>query len=135
MPADPAGPLSIDVAYDKDTLFVNDSVTATLNVVNNEAVTQNMLLITLGIAPGFSVDTSGLQQYLTSGVISKFEVTGQQLILYVTALASKATLSLSYKLQATMPVTAVDGGAEVKLYYQPEKRARVAAHTLTAKKQ
>jgi hypothetical protein len=34
-----------------------------------------------------------------------------------------------------MPVTAVDGGAEVKLYYQPEKRARVAAHGLTAKKQ
>jgi alpha-2-macroglobulin-like protein len=135
VPPDPAGPLSIDVAYDKDTLFVNDSVTATVEVVNNEAVTENMLLITLGIAPGFSVDTAGLEQYLSSGVISKYEVTGQQLILYVTALDSKATLNLSYKLTATMPVTAVDGGAEVKLYYQPEKRARVAAHGLTAKKQ
>jgi hypothetical protein len=135
VPPDPAGPLSIDVAYDKDTLFVNDSVTATVKVVNNEAVTQNMLLLTLGIAPGFSVDTAGLDQYLTSGQISKYEVTGQQLILYVTALDSKATLTLSYKLTATMPVTAVDGGGEVKLYYQPEKRARVPAHGLTAKKQ
>ena len=113
---------------------MNDSVTATVNVVNNETATQNMLLVTLGIAPGFTVDTAALQAYLDNGTISKFETTGQQLILYVTALAPKATLTLSYKLQATMPVTAVDGGAEVRLYYQPEKRARVAAQTLTAQK-
>jgi hypothetical protein len=134
VPADPPGPLSIAVSYDKDTLFVNDTVTATVNVVNNEAVIQNMLLVTLGIAPGFAVDAASLQPYLDNGTISKFETTGQQLIVYVTALASKATLSLSYKLQATMPVTAVDGGAEVKLYYQPDKRAVVAAQTLTARK-
>lgn len=133
VPEDPPGPLSIAVSYDKDTLYVNDSVTAQVSVLNNEAVTQNMLLITLGIAPGFAVDATSLQPYLDSGAISKFETTGQQLILYVTSLAPKATLSLAYKLRATMPVTAVDGGGEVKLYYQPEKRAVVAAHTLTAK--
>jgi len=131
---EPPGPLSITVSYDKATLYVNDTVTASVTVVNNEAVTQNMLLVTLGIAPGFAVDTSSLQPYLDSGAISKVETTGQQLILYVTKLDPQATLALSYKLQATMPVTAVDGGANVKLYYQPEKQARVAAQTLTAQK-
>jgi len=134
-PNDATGPLSIHVDYDKTSLFVNDTVTATVKVANNEAVTQNMVLVTLGIAPGFTVNTDALQQYLTSGAISKFEVTGQQLILYVTALAPKATLTVRYALQATMPVTAVDGGAEARLYYQPELRARSAAQQLTAQKQ
>ncbi len=134
-PSDAPGPLSINVSYDKTTLFVNDTINATVNVVNNEAVTENMVLVTLGIAPGFSVNTDALQQYLTSGAISKFEVTGQQLILYVTAMAPHATLSVTYPLQATMPVTAVDGGAEARLYYQPEQRAKSAAQMLTAQKQ
>jgi len=134
-PSDAPGPLSINVNYDKTSLFVNDTVNATVRVVNNEAVTQNMVLVTLGIAPGFTVNTDALQQYLTSGAISKFEVTGQQLILYVTAIAPKATLTVSYPLEAAMPVTAVDGGAEARLYYQPEQRAKSAAQQLNVQKQ
>lgn len=130
VPAEPTGPLSIDVGYDKTDLFVNDSVKATVTVANNEAVTQNMVLVTLGIAPGFTLDTADLQPYLDSGALSKFETTGRQLILYITALAPNATQVFEYDLQASMPVTAVDGGAEARLYYEPEKKARAAAQPI-----
>ena len=132
VPAEPKGPLSIDVGYDKTDLFVNDTVKAHVTITNNENVTQNMVLVTLGIAPGFSVDTTGLQQYLLSGAISKFETTGRQLILYITALAPNDEQVFEYDLQATMPVTAVDGGSEVRLYYEPEKKARAEAKPLRA---
>lgn len=127
VPAEPQGPLSIDVSYDKSNLFVNDVVKASVTLKNNEAVTQNMVLVTLGIAPGFAVNTDDLQPYLANGTISKFETTGRQLILYLTALAPNATQTFEYGLQATLPVTAVDGGAEAHLYYQPEKKTRAAA--------
>jgi len=130
VPAEPEGPLSIDVSYDKDTLFVDETVKATVTVVNNEAVTQNMVLLTLGIAPGFSVDTEDLQRYLDQGKLSKFEVTGRQLILYITALGPSATQVFDYDLQATMPVAVEDGGAEARLYYEPKKRSRARAKTL-----
>jgi len=38
-----------------------------------------------------------------------------------------AKQTFEYSLQATMPVTAVDGGAEARMYYEPEKKARAAA--------
>jgi hypothetical protein len=130
VPAEPQGPLTIAVAYDKSDLFVNDEVKSTVTLKNNEAVTQNMVLVTLGIAPGFTVNTDDLQKYLAAGTISKFETTGRQLILYITALAPNATQSFEYSLQATMPVTAVDGGAEARLYYEPEKKTRAAAQPM-----
>jgi alpha-2-macroglobulin-like protein len=130
VPAEPKGPLSIDVAYDKSDLFVDDTVKSTVTLQNNENVTQNMVLVTLGIAPGFSVNTDDLQKYLTSGAVSRFEMTGRQLILYITALAPNAQQVFEYSLQATMPVAAVDGGAEARLYYEPEKRAKAAARPM-----
>jgi hypothetical protein len=130
VPADPVGPLSISVAYDKSDLFVDDTIASTVTLKNNQDVTQNMVLVTLGIAPGFSVNTADLQKYLTSGAISKFETTGRQLILYITALAPLATQTFEYTLQATLPVTAVDGGAEARLYYEPEKTTRAKAQAM-----
>ncbi len=130
VPAEPKGPLSIDVAYDKSDLFVDDVVKASVTLQNNETVTQNMVLVTLGIAPGFAVNTADLQKYLADGSLSKFETTGRQLILYITALAPSAKQVFNYSLQATMPVSAVDGGAEARLYYEPEKKARSASKSM-----
>jgi hypothetical protein len=130
VPAEPQGPLSIDVTYDKSDLFVDDVVKASVTLQNNETVTQNMVLVTLGIAPGFAVNTADLQKYLADGTLSKFETTGRQLILYITALPPNAKQIFDYTLQATMPVTAVDGGAEARLYYEPEKTARARSQSV-----
>jgi hypothetical protein len=131
VPAEPTGPLSVSVSYDKTRLALNETVKETVHLVNNTASTQNMVLVTLGIAPGFSVEMDDLAPYLASGVLSKAEPTGKQLTLYLTKLAPSATLDLSYRLRATMPVTASDGGGEAHLYYEPEKRSAVASTTFT----
>ena len=131
VPAPPLGPLSVSVSYDKTSLAVNDTVKETVHLVNNTASTQNMVLVTLGVAPGFTVEMDDLQPYFASGVLSKAEPTGKQLTLYLTKLAPSATLDLAYRLRATMPVTASDGGGEAHLYYQPEKQSAVASTTLT----
>jgi hypothetical protein len=131
LPAEPAGPLAIDVGYDQTSLAVNDSVRATATIQNLTQQATNMVLVTLGVPPGFTVEMGDFDPYLSAGVLSRAEVTGKQLILYVSEIAAGQTLSLSYSLQATLPVRASDGGAEVALYYQPEQKSQAPATTLT----
>ena len=47
-------------------------------------------------------------------------------MLYLSAPPASGSQTFRYRLQATMPVTASDGGAEVYLYYQPKQRSAAA---------
>jgi uncharacterized protein YfaS (alpha-2-macroglobulin family) len=129
-PATPSGPLSVSVSYDKTSLVLNETATATVAVKNNTASVQNMVMVTLGLPPGFQVATEDLDAYKTTQVLSAYEITGKQLMLYVSSLAASGSQTFKYRLQATMPVTASDGGAEVYLYYQPKQRSAAQAVTL-----
>jgi len=131
VPAGDPGPISIGLAYDKSSLYVNDSVKASATITNNTASAENMVLVTLGVPPGFAVQTEDLEAYLKSGTLSRYELTGRQLILYLTLLAPKANIGFDYHLRALMPVKALDGGAEAHLYYQPTQRAELAGQLLT----
>jgi hypothetical protein len=129
-PATPSGPLSVSVSYDKTSLVLDESATATVVVNNNTASVQNMIMVTLGLPPGFQVATQDLDAYKTSQVLSAYEITGKQLMLYLSTLPASGSQTFKYHLQATMPVTASDGGAEVYLYYQPKQRSAAKAVTL-----
>jgi hypothetical protein len=110
---------------------VNESVKTTVAVKNNTTAQQDMILVTLGIPPGFQVRTSDLDAYVLGGALSRYETTGRQLILYVRTLAGSATQSFVYNLVATMPVTAADGGATIQPYYQPKQLSATASKTFT----
>jgi hypothetical protein len=128
----PAGPLSITLSYDKTSLLVDDTAAATLNVRNNTANQQDMILVTVGVPPGFAVQTDDLDAYKTQKVLSSYELTGKQLILYVPSLKANAAQAFTYHLRATMPVTASDGGATAMLYYQPNQKVVTTATTMAA---
>lgn len=130
IPPAAAGPLFVTIGYDKTTLALDDTATATVTVKNATANAQNMILVTLGLPPGFAVETDDLDAYKKGGTLSHYEITGKQLLLYVSALKPSATLAIKYRLRATMPVRASDGGGEAYLYYQPEQRAVAQATTL-----
>ncbi len=132
VPPDPTGPLSITISYDKSALNVDDTVQATVNVVNNTASIQNMVIATLGIPPGFQVLTEDLDAYKQNGQLSSYEMTGKQLILYLSALSPSSTTTFKYRLRATMPVKASDGGGEAYLYYQPDQKASAPETVLQA---
>jgi uncharacterized protein YfaS (alpha-2-macroglobulin family) len=118
------------VSYDKTSLVLNETATATVIVKNNTASAQNMIMVTLGLPPGSQVATEDLDAYKRSKVLSAYEIWGKQLMLYLSALPASSSQTFKYHLQATMPVTASDGGAEVYLYYQPKQRSAAAAVTL-----
>ena len=85
----PAGePLSIDVGYNRTRLAQDDIATASATVRNNLDKTANMVIVDLGIPPGFDLLSEDLQAYqgksasLKSGRLEKFSLTATQAILY-----------------------------------------------------
>jgi len=133
MPApSPTGPLSVSVSYDKTSITLDQTVAETVTLRNNTKKTENMILVTVGIPPGFQVVTDDLDAYKAQQVLSTYELTARQLILYVSTLAPSATQKFLYHLQATMPVKASDGGTVAALYYQPDQKTSAPAVTLQA---
>jgi alpha-2-macroglobulin-like protein len=132
VPPPAAGPLTITVSYDKTSLYVNDTVQETVNVHNNDpASSQNMVLATVGIPPGFGVSTGDLDALLKAKMsLSKYEVTGKQVVLYISKIPPSADATIHYGLYATMPVHASDGAAEAHPYYQPSQSTHAPAQTL-----
>jgi hypothetical protein len=122
-------PLSIAVAYDRTRLAQDDVVTATATVRNNLHGIANMVMVDLGIPPGFDLLTEDLEAYkeksagLKSGTLSKFSLTATQAILYFDSFAPGETVKLKFRLRAKYPIRARTFESRVYEYYDPEVSA------------
>jgi uncharacterized protein YfaS (alpha-2-macroglobulin family) len=119
-------PLSIDIAYDRTSLVQDDIATASVIVKNNLEKTANMVMVDLGIPPGFDLLSEDLQDYQAgstgrkSGHLSKFSLTTTQALLYFDSLAPRDKVTFKYRLRAKYPVRARTFKSRVYEYYDPE---------------
>jgi alpha-2-macroglobulin-like protein len=122
-------PLSIDVSYDRTRLTQNQIVTATATVRNNLATAANMVMVDLGIPPGFDLLSEDLQDYreksaaLTSGRLEKYSVTPTQAVLYFDSIAPRGEFKLPFRLRAKYPIRARTFESRVYEYYAPDVNA------------
>ena len=119
-------PLSIDVAYDRTHLAQDDIATASATIKNNLDKTANMVMVDLGIPPGFDLLSEDLQDYLEksahgkSGHLSKFSLTATQAMLYFDSFAPEDSITLKFRLRAKYPIRAQTFQSRVYEYYAPE---------------
>jgi uncharacterized protein YfaS (alpha-2-macroglobulin family) len=124
-----AEPLSIDVTYDRTRLAQNDIATEKVTIRNNLKKTANMIMVDLGIPPGFDVLSEDLQAFkekssgTTSGRLEKFSLTATQAILYFDGLSSKQAVTLTVRLRAKYPIRAHTFQSRVYEYYDPAQNA------------
>ncbi len=117
--------LSIDVAYDRTSLAQDDLAKATATIKNNLPQSANMVLVDLGIPPGFDLLSEDLQSYLEksasqkSGRLEKFSLTATQAILYFDSLAARDTVAIHFRLRAKYPIRARTFRSRVYEYYDP----------------
>lgn len=116
----PQEPMTISVTYDKTQLAVNDRVTASVKVTNNRDKAAQMIIVDLGLPPGFQAATPDLDALVQKKVIQKYEMTGRQIILYFEKIEANATIEFSYTLQAKFPLKAQTPKSRVYEYYNPE---------------
>ncbi len=117
--------LSIDVTYDRTKLAQNDIVTETARIRNNLPKTANMVMVDLGIPPGFELLSEDLQAVeeksagAKSGSLEKFNLTATQAILYFNRLAPASEIELRFRLRAKYPIRARTFPSQVYEYYDP----------------
>ncbi|MEO8596666.1 MAG: MG2 domain-containing protein [Candidatus Solibacter sp.] len=118
--------LSITVNYDRTRLAQDDVATATATVKNNVNQVAKMVMVDLGIPPGFDLLSEDLQGYQEksagrkSGRLEKFSLTATQAILYFDSLGAGETISLPFRLRAKYPIKARTFQSLVYEYYNPE---------------
>ena len=121
--------LSIDVSYDRTRLSQDDIATATATVRNNQPAAADMVMIDLGIPPGFDLLSEDLQDYQqksagrASGRLEKFSQTATQAILYFNALAPGDAVRLTYRLRAKYPIRVQTFPSRAYEYYDPSVNA------------
>jgi len=119
-------PLSIGVNYDRTRLTQGDIVSATATIKSHLKTTANMVMVDLGIPPGFDLLSEDLDDYRgrtagrKNGRLEKFNLTQTQAILYFDSIAPGATVSIRYRLRAKYPIRAKTFQSRVYEYYEPE---------------
>ncbi len=111
--------LDIDLAYDRTTLAVNDTLTVNVGVKLNQGGVVKMALLDLGLPPGFTVLTEDLSRLVEQGLIARYELTGRQIIIYLEDFASDQPLTFSYRLRARFPMRAQTSPSSGYDYYNP----------------
>src|SRR5438552_2131104 len=122
-------PLTINVTYDRTHLAQDDVATATATIKNNLDKSANMVMVDLGIPPGFDLLSEDLQSYMEksagrkNGHLEKFTQTATQAILYFDSLAPGSAVTLSFRLHAKYPIHAHTFRSRVYEYYDPDVSA------------
>jgi uncharacterized protein YfaS (alpha-2-macroglobulin family) len=132
-----AEPLSIQVSYDRTHLAQNDLATATVRVQNNTRATAKMIMVDLGIPPGFEPSSEDFESLIETsrrkagGKLEKYTITARQVILYFDGLNPNQRIEFEYKLRAKFPVRAQTFSSRVYEYYNPEVQTKTAPVEMT----
>ena len=122
-------PLSIEISYDRTRLSQGDLASATATVKNHLSKTANMVMVDLGIPPGFELLTEDFDDYRNksaghkSGRLEKFNLTATQATLYFDSIGVGETIALHYRLRAKYPIRTRTFQSRVYQYYEPEVKS------------
>jgi uncharacterized protein YfaS (alpha-2-macroglobulin family) len=139
--AGPREPLTIDVSYDRTRLSQDETATAKVRVQNNTPAKAKMIMVDLGIPPGFEPSGEDFAALVDSsrdkngGRLEKYTITAKQVILYFDGLNSRQRIDFSFKLRAKFPVRAQTFSSRVYEYYNPtvEDKTKPIEMTVVAK--
>jgi hypothetical protein len=130
---EPGALMAVDVRYDRTMLAVDELVTVTVEARLLREGVARMVLLDLGIPPGFAVQAEDLNALVARGTIERYDLTGRQIIVYLEDFSSEKTLTFSYRLRARFPLRAKTQQYLAYDYYNPEERAVLQPTLLTVK--
>ena len=119
----PSKSLSIDVDYDRNELALDDILKAEVQVSFRDVSPSSMIIIDLGIPPGFSPIVEDFEALKQHRVLAKFSLTSRQATLYIREMRPGQELTFTYRLRARFPLRAKTPPSRVYEYYQPERRS------------
>ncbi len=122
------------VNYDTEGIEVNDMIDIDVKVKYIGGLeSAGMTLIDVGVPTGFAPVTGTLDKLLENGRITRYEVAGRKVIIYVDELPKGEELQFGFKLIAKFPVKAQIPDSKAYLYYTPEVKGEVKGGKIEVK--
>jgi len=115
-------PMTIKVAYDRTQLETNDIINVKATVTNNRRGKAKMVIVDLGLPPGFTLIPDQLNKLVKDEVIEKYSTTGRQIIVYLREVEHGKPIDISYQLLAKFPLKAKTPKSTAYEYYNPDIR-------------
>jgi hypothetical protein len=115
--------MRIAVSYDHSAVAANEMLGVRADVEWLGEGTAGTVIVDLGLPPGFAPVTDDLDTLVASGQIDRYELTGRQILLYVTNVSGGQVYTFEYRLQARYPSTVQVPSSQVYDYYAPDQRA------------
>ena len=120
-PEQPA--IDVKVEYDRTKLSTKDMLKAKATLKYNGKLPTYMVMLDLGIAPGFTVDAGDFAEMVSKNKIKKFEITARQVILYLGDVRPGDELTFEYVLRPRYPLRARTPATTAYEYNTPGVRS------------
>jgi len=125
--------MALQVKYDANNIHLDDIVNVTVVVhYFGQAGDSGMMIVDIGVPTGFSPVQESLDALVDAGLVSRAEVAGRKVILYVDNMVSGEKRTLTFQVKARFPVRALIPDSRVYLYYEPDIRAENQGRKITA---
>ncbi len=108
----------LGVNYDRTELLTNEVMVCKVRAKNNQPAVANMVILDVGLPPGFEVVTADLDAQVGKK-IQKYGVTPRQVILYLDKLDPRAPFELAFGMRAKFPLRAKTRLSKAYEYYNP----------------
>jgi hypothetical protein len=115
--------IDVKVEYDRTKLSTKDMLKAKATLKYNGKIPTYMVMLDLGIAPGFTVDPGDFAEMVGKNKIKKFEITARQVILYLGDVRPGDELTFEYVLRPRYPLRARTPATTAYEYNTPRNRA------------
>jgi hypothetical protein len=114
--------LAVSVDYDRTKLSTADLLKAKATLTNNGKEYASMVMVDLGIPPGFTVDAGDFAEMVAAKKVNRFSVTARQVTLYLSDVKPGESQSFEYTLKPKYPIKAQTPATAVYEYYTPKNR-------------
>jgi hypothetical protein len=115
-------PIELTVDYDRTDLTTKDLIKATARMRYNGTTATYMVIVTLGIPPGFVVDRGDFAEMVGMKKIKKFDLTARQATLYLGDVKPGQESEFVYQLIPKYPIKAKTPISTAYEYYNPDVR-------------
>ena len=119
-------PVAVHVAYDREKLKKDETLKAKVTLRYNGKQPTYMVIVDLGLPPGFKVDSTAFEKMVEKKQIEKYSVTSRQVTLYFGGLKPGDEETFAYELRAKYPIRAKTPKTAAYEYYTPENRGESA---------
>ena len=123
--------LDVSVVYDRTSLSTADLLRAKATLKYQGDIPTYMVIVDLGIPPGFTADPGDFAEMAGKKQIQKFTMTARQVTLYIGDLKPGDSLTFEYGLKPKYPIKAKTPATVAYEYYTPANRATAAPAELT----